>query len=446
MMKKEKLSGVGSGGGGGVGMGLNLLLLVAMVAANILSLYHLSSTRNPPPPPPHLHQQDDVVPDHLLRQLHTIRATITHLTALRSSSASSSASSVPPELLLYSRLGPIASACSSHPDLLHRYMSYTPFSPCPRDHSSLAEPLLLRGCSPLPPPPLLLPHPLLLPLLPPRLRRPLAPHLLLQILLLPPPFPQLRSQFLPLNLHLLQVRPRPHPPPALHHRQKIRPDRPRRRRRHRRPRRQAQVRLQRLRPHHHPQPRIPLQPGRRPQGRGPPAPAAAAEVPAPGRRRGSGADGACRQPLDPRGRPGVPDVRRRQGAQARGVVVGGPLLLQGRGPGEGVRTDDGEAGLQEDQVGRREQDRRRRDQVRGGLSHCTAAQAGARSRRQGRMSKCFTVLSFRTTLLHTPVSLNCLSVLCKHNAHYGVVILVVHSFAAAYMVYITVLGGWLASV
>lgn len=152
-MKKEKLSGVGSsGGGGGVGMGLNLLLLVAMVAANILSLYHLSSTRNPPPPPPHLHQQD-VVPDHLLRQLHTIRATITHLTTLRSSSASSSsssASSVPPELLLYSRLGPIASACSSQPDLLHRYMSYTPFSPCPRDHSSIAEPLLLRGCSPLP--------------------------------------------------------------------------------------------------------------------------------------------------------------------------------------------------------------------------------------------------------------------------------------------------------
>ncbi|KAG4999610.1 hypothetical protein JHK87_020682 [Glycine soja] len=55
-------------------MTLNLVLLMAMVATNILSLYHLSSTlqspKSPKPPPP--------VPDQLLHQLHTIRATINH--------------------------------------------------------------------------------------------------------------------------------------------------------------------------------------------------------------------------------------------------------------------------------------------------------------------------------------------------------------------------------
>ncbi|XP_020705479.2 uncharacterized protein LOC110116294 [Dendrobium catenatum] len=142
-MKKERM---------GVGMGLNLLLLVAMVAANILSLYHLSSLRNHSPSSAAPHT--DPVPDHLLHQLHTIRATISHLTRIRSATSSSGASSSlpppPPELLLYSRIAPIASSCSDHPDLLHLYMNYTPFSPCPRDSLSVAEPLLLRGCHPLP--------------------------------------------------------------------------------------------------------------------------------------------------------------------------------------------------------------------------------------------------------------------------------------------------------
>lgn len=141
-----------------VGMGLNLLLLLAMVAANILSFYHLSSIRSltpssiPSSSP--ASSSADGVPDHLLRQLHTIRATITHLTRLQhhaaAATSTSSASSITSDLLLFAQLGPIASSCSDHPDLLHRYMNYTPFSPCPRDHSSVVEPLLLRGCHPLP--------------------------------------------------------------------------------------------------------------------------------------------------------------------------------------------------------------------------------------------------------------------------------------------------------
>ncbi|WOL05583.1 hypothetical protein Cni_G14312 [Canna indica] len=137
--------------GMGIGMGLNLLLLLAMVATNILSLYHLSSTRSPTAAPSSSSNAD--VPDHLLHQLHTIRATISHLTRLRSSSSSSPSSAAvpPPELLLYARIAPIASACSDHPDLLHRYMNYTPFAPCPRDDArDVAEALILRGCHPLP--------------------------------------------------------------------------------------------------------------------------------------------------------------------------------------------------------------------------------------------------------------------------------------------------------
>ncbi|KAJ8499913.1 hypothetical protein OPV22_010465 [Ensete ventricosum] len=133
----------------GIGMGLNLLLLLAMVATNILSLYHLSSTRSPTPSS----TTPADVPDHLLHQLHTIRATISHLTRLRSSSSSSpaAASAPPQELLLYSRIAPIASSCSDHPDLLHRYMNYTPFAACPRDDAgAVAEALILRGCHPLP--------------------------------------------------------------------------------------------------------------------------------------------------------------------------------------------------------------------------------------------------------------------------------------------------------
>ncbi|XP_010243696.1 PREDICTED: uncharacterized protein LOC104587687 [Nelumbo nucifera] len=132
----------------GLGMGLNMLLLLAMVATNILSLYHLSSSlqSKPAAPPP--------VPDHLLHQLNTIRATINHLTRLRSTSATSTAASttkapVPSDLLLYAHISPIASACRDNPDLLHRYMNYTPFSLCP-DDTDLSEALILRGCHPLP--------------------------------------------------------------------------------------------------------------------------------------------------------------------------------------------------------------------------------------------------------------------------------------------------------
>ncbi|KAK1422859.1 hypothetical protein QVD17_18148 [Tagetes erecta] len=135
----------------GFTMGLNLLLLLAMVATNILSLYHLSTTMittkptgNPNPP----------VPDHLLRQLQTIRATINHLTRHQpnpvSTTPSTTTTTAPSDLLLYTQLSPIASACRHHPDLLHQYMNYTPFSPCPASSSSAGEPLILRGCHPLP--------------------------------------------------------------------------------------------------------------------------------------------------------------------------------------------------------------------------------------------------------------------------------------------------------
>ncbi|XP_009614046.1 putative methyltransferase At1g29790 [Nicotiana tabacum] len=132
----------------GFTMGLNLLLLVAMVATNILSLYHLSSNLQSKPPvaPP--------VPDHLLHQLQTIRATINHLTRLQppappAAAAKKSILAIPSDLLLYTHLSPIASSCKDHPDLLHQYMNYTPFSLCPSD-SSVAESLILRGCHPLP--------------------------------------------------------------------------------------------------------------------------------------------------------------------------------------------------------------------------------------------------------------------------------------------------------
>lgn len=132
----------------GFTMGLNMMLLLAMVATNILSLYHLSSTiqSNPPTPPP--------VPDHLLRQLQTIRATITHLTTLQSPPTSSSltkkvSADIPSDLLLHAQISPIASSCHDNPVLLHQYMNYTPFALCPHD-SQLAESLVLRGCHPLP--------------------------------------------------------------------------------------------------------------------------------------------------------------------------------------------------------------------------------------------------------------------------------------------------------
>ncbi|CAA0832368.1 S-adenosyl-L-methionine-dependent methyltransferases superfamily protein [Striga hermonthica] len=131
----------------GFTMGLNLLLLLAMVATNILSLYHLSSNiqSKPPTPPP--------VPDHLIHQLTTIRATINHLTSLHPSVAkqtpSSASAAAPSDLLIYTNIAPIASSCRDNPALLHRYMNYTPFSLCPAD-AGLAEDLILRGCHPLP--------------------------------------------------------------------------------------------------------------------------------------------------------------------------------------------------------------------------------------------------------------------------------------------------------
>ncbi|RZC83444.1 hypothetical protein C5167_046230 [Papaver somniferum] len=130
----------------GIGMGLNLLLLLAMVATNILSLYHLSSSLNKPV------KSSQQVPDHLIHQLNTIRATINHLTHLRSTTSDPDVTSKPPipsDLLLYAHISPIASACHDHPELLHRYMNYTPFSLCPFD-TALSESLILRGCHPLP--------------------------------------------------------------------------------------------------------------------------------------------------------------------------------------------------------------------------------------------------------------------------------------------------------
>ncbi|KAH6790249.1 S-adenosyl-L-methionine-dependent methyltransferases superfamily protein [Perilla frutescens var. frutescens] len=135
----------------GFTMGLNLLLLLAMVATNILSLYHLSSNiqSKPPSPPP--------VPDHLIHQLSTIRATINHLTSLQPStppskkipSAAAAAIAAPSDLLIYTHIAPIGSSCKDNPILLHQYMNYTPFSLCPND-APIAEDLILRGCHPLP--------------------------------------------------------------------------------------------------------------------------------------------------------------------------------------------------------------------------------------------------------------------------------------------------------
>ncbi|KAG8385338.1 hypothetical protein BUALT_Bualt03G0032400 [Buddleja alternifolia] len=130
-------------------MGLNLLLLLAMVATNILSLYHLSTTiqSKPPPSPP--------VPDHLIHQLTTIRATINHLTSLQPSTPptnkppSATTIPAPSDLLIYTHISPIASSCKDYPHLLHTYMNYTPFSLCPND-APIAEDLILRGCHPLP--------------------------------------------------------------------------------------------------------------------------------------------------------------------------------------------------------------------------------------------------------------------------------------------------------
>ncbi|KAG9157535.1 hypothetical protein Leryth_010367 [Lithospermum erythrorhizon] len=121
----------------GITMGLNLLLLVAMVATNILSLYHLSSTLHSPPPSTHPTSPPPTPP----------YATISHLTRLHPPSTLNL--TTPSDLLLYTHLSPIASACKNYPQMLHQYMNYTPFSTCPND-AFLAESLILRGCHPLP--------------------------------------------------------------------------------------------------------------------------------------------------------------------------------------------------------------------------------------------------------------------------------------------------------
>ncbi|KAF5752764.1 hypothetical protein HS088_TW01G00682 [Tripterygium wilfordii] len=136
----------------GVTMGLNLLLLLAMVATNILSLYHLSTTIQSPQSPS---SQPFPIPEHLIRQLQTIRAAISHhmhnqpSTDTTTTDDSNSKPTIPSDLLLYAQLSPIASSCHNHPDLLHKYMTYTPFSLCPQD-SDLGETLILHGCHPLP--------------------------------------------------------------------------------------------------------------------------------------------------------------------------------------------------------------------------------------------------------------------------------------------------------
>ncbi|KAH9627308.1 hypothetical protein KSS87_013553 [Heliosperma pusillum] len=129
-------------------MGLNLILLIAMVATNILSLYHLSATTN------FFNQKSQLssatqVPNHLLRQLHTIRATINHLTRLHPPARATNVAIRPSDLVTVSHLSPVPTSCHQFPELLHQYMNYTVFELCPKD-AQLAESLILRGCHPLP--------------------------------------------------------------------------------------------------------------------------------------------------------------------------------------------------------------------------------------------------------------------------------------------------------
>ncbi|KAF7852109.1 hypothetical protein BT93_L0505 [Corymbia citriodora subsp. variegata] len=111
----------------GFTMGLNLVLLMAMVATNILSLYHLSTTvqspkappparpRPPPPPAPHhtLHHQPPHAPPAPLPALRRRRQP---------------RPAIPSDLLLHSQLAPIASACHGYPDLLHRNVIWAKYS------------------------------------------------------------------------------------------------------------------------------------------------------------------------------------------------------------------------------------------------------------------------------------------------------------------------------
>ncbi|XLS81226.1 hypothetical protein HN51_047057 [Arachis hypogaea] len=67
----------------------------------------------------------------------------------------------PPSNQIYSYTPPpqpIASSCHNHPDLLHKYMSYTPFSLCPSDSDLARRISYPPWLAPPPPPPLLLPN------------------------------------------------------------------------------------------------------------------------------------------------------------------------------------------------------------------------------------------------------------------------------------------------
>uniref|UniRef100_A0ACD5THL2 Uncharacterized protein n=1 Tax=Avena sativa TaxID=4498 RepID=A0ACD5THL2_AVESA len=140
-MGKTVVGSVSAAGGWPCGLNLNVVFLLSMVATNLLSLYHLSIRASSTTPP--LQSGSDFDQQQVLQQLNAIRATVSHL-------CSSATPPPPPELVLYSRLAPVGSACSAHPDLLHRFMSYVPFAACPDDVHTLAEPLILRGCHPLP--------------------------------------------------------------------------------------------------------------------------------------------------------------------------------------------------------------------------------------------------------------------------------------------------------
>ncbi|KAF5736301.1 hypothetical protein HS088_TW14G00441 [Tripterygium wilfordii] len=145
----------------GVTMGLNLILLLTMVATNILSLYHLSTIIQSPQSPTSQPFPMNPIPDNLIRQLQTIRAAISHHmhhhpspststdTTTTTTDNNNNKPTIPSDLLLYAQLSPIASSCQNNADLLHKDMTYSPFSLCPQD-SDLAETLILHGCHPLP--------------------------------------------------------------------------------------------------------------------------------------------------------------------------------------------------------------------------------------------------------------------------------------------------------
>ncbi|KAK9170097.1 hypothetical protein Syun_002237 [Stephania yunnanensis] len=97
---------------------------------------------------PHLPHRLRLPPSTTSAPLTTIRATINHLrsTATPATTTATPTTTAPSDLLLYSHISPIGSAFHQHPDLLHRYMNYTPTLSRPSD-LPLAESLLLRASS-----------------------------------------------------------------------------------------------------------------------------------------------------------------------------------------------------------------------------------------------------------------------------------------------------------